>query len=46
MKSSFSPVMSLTGDIRYAAISARVVTADQGKGFSVSTQIADMAGGR
>jgi hypothetical protein len=39
MKSSFSPVMNLTGDIKCAAIYARVSTEDQGKGFSIPTQI-------
>src|SRR2546426_1639907 len=39
MKSSFSPVMHLTGDVKYAAIYARVSTEDQGKGFSIPTQI-------
>jgi DNA invertase Pin-like site-specific DNA recombinase len=39
MKSSFSPVMTLTGDIKCAAIYARVSTEDQGKGFSIPTQI-------
>jgi hypothetical protein len=46
MKSSFSPVMNLTGDINYAAVDGRVSTKDQGQGFSIPTQIADMAGGR
>jgi hypothetical protein len=39
MKSSFSPVMHLTSDIKYAALYARVSTEDQGKGFSIPTQI-------
>jgi site-specific DNA recombinase len=39
MKPSFSPVMNLTGDVKYAAIYARVSTEDQGKGFSIPTQI-------
>jgi hypothetical protein len=39
MKSSFSPVMHLTSDITYAALYARVSTEDQGKGFSIPTQI-------
>ena len=39
MKSSFSPVMHLTGDVKYAAIYARVSTEDQGKGFSIPTLI-------
>src|SRR5262245_24750243 len=39
MKRSFSPVINLTGDIKCAAIYARVSTEDQGKGFSIPTQI-------
>jgi Resolvase, N terminal domain len=39
MKRSFSPVMHLTGDIKCAAMYARVSTEDQGKGFSIPTQI-------
>ena len=39
MKSSFSPVMNLTGDINYAAVYVRVSTEDQAKGFSIPTQI-------
>jgi len=46
MKRSFSPVMNLTGDITCAAIYAHVSTEDQGKGFSIPTQISDIAGGR
>jgi hypothetical protein len=30
----------------YAAIYARVSTEDQGKGFSIPTEISDIAGGR
>jgi site-specific DNA recombinase len=37
MKSSFSPVMYLTSDIKYAALYARVSIEDQGKGFSIPT---------
>jgi hypothetical protein len=39
MKSSFSPVMHLTSDIKSAALYARVSTEDQGKlkfGYKVS----------
>jgi site-specific DNA recombinase len=39
MNPSFAPVTHLTGDIMGAAISARVSTEDQGKGFSIPTQI-------
>jgi hypothetical protein len=39
MKRSFSPGMHLTGDIKCAAMYARVSTEDQGKGFSIPTQI-------
>jgi DNA invertase Pin-like site-specific DNA recombinase len=39
MKRSFSPVMNLTSDMKYAAMYARVSTEDQGKGFSIPTQI-------
>jgi hypothetical protein len=39
MKPSFSPVMNFTGDVKYAAMHARVLTEDQGKGFPIPTQI-------
>ena len=39
MKPSFSPVMNLTSDMKFAAIYARVSTEDQGKGFSIPTQL-------
>jgi site-specific DNA recombinase len=39
MNSSCSPVVHRTGDVKYAAIYARVSTEDQGKGFSIPTQI-------
>jgi hypothetical protein len=39
MKRSFSPAMHLTGDIKCAAMYARVSSEDQGKGFSIPTQI-------
>ena len=39
MKPSFSSVMNLTNDMKYAAMYARVSTEDQGKGFSIPTQI-------
>jgi uncharacterized protein (DUF302 family) len=39
MKSSASSVMHLTSEVRFAAIYARVSTEDQGKGFSIPTQI-------
>jgi site-specific DNA recombinase len=39
MKSSVSSVMNLTGDVKYAAVYARVSTEDQGKGFSIPTQL-------
>jgi hypothetical protein len=39
MPSSVSPVMNLPSDMKYAAISAKVSTEDQGKGFSIPTQI-------
>ena len=39
MKSSSSQAMHFTNDIKYAAIYARVSTEDQGKGFSIPTQI-------
>ena len=46
MKSSTSSVMNLTSDVKCAAIYARVSTEDQGKGFSIPTQVANIAGGR
>ena len=46
MKSSASSVMNLTRDVKSAAIYAHLSTEDQGKGFSVPTQISDLAGGR
>jgi site-specific DNA recombinase len=39
MQSSVSSVIHLTNDMKYAAIYARVSTEDQGKGFSIPTQI-------
>jgi DNA invertase Pin-like site-specific DNA recombinase len=39
MKSSASSGMNLTSEVRFAAIYARVPTEDQGKGFSIPTQI-------
>jgi site-specific DNA recombinase len=39
MQSSVSSVINLTNDMKYAAIYARVSTEDQGKGFSIPTQI-------
>jgi hypothetical protein len=39
MKLSVSSVMNLTGDVKYAAVYARVSTEDQGKGFSIPTQL-------
>jgi site-specific DNA recombinase len=39
MKPPSSRAMNLTGDIKCAAIYARVPTEDQGKGFSIPTQI-------
>jgi site-specific DNA recombinase len=39
MQSSVSSVMNLASDVRFAAIYARVSTEDQGKGFSIPTQI-------
>jgi site-specific DNA recombinase len=39
MQSSSSSVMNLTSDVRFAAIYVRVSTEDQGKGFSIPTQI-------
>jgi site-specific DNA recombinase len=39
MNRSFSPAMNLTSDVKLAAIYARVSTEDQGKGFSIPTQI-------
>jgi site-specific DNA recombinase len=39
MKSTFSQAMPLPSNIRCAAIYARVSTEDQGKGFSIPTQI-------
>jgi site-specific DNA recombinase len=39
MKSSASSGMKLTSEVRFAAIYARVSTEDQGKGFSIPTQI-------
>jgi hypothetical protein len=46
MNRSFSPVMHLTGDITCAAMYVRVSTEDQGQGFSIPTQISEIAGGR
>src|SRR6266850_3634971 len=39
MKPSSSQAMNLTSDVKFAAIYARVSTEDQGKGFSIPTQI-------
>jgi site-specific DNA recombinase len=39
MKPSSSQAMNLTSDKKYGAIYARVSTEDQGKGFSIPTQI-------
>jgi site-specific DNA recombinase len=39
MKPSSSQAMHLTSAMQYAAIYARVSTEDQGKGFSIPTQI-------
>jgi Resolvase, N terminal domain len=39
MQSSVSSVIHPTNDMKYAAIYARVSTEDQGKGFSIPTQI-------
>jgi len=39
MQSSVSSVINLTNDMKYAAMYARVSTEDQGKGFSIPTQI-------
>jgi site-specific DNA recombinase len=39
MQSSVSSVINLTNDMKYAAMYARVSTEDQGKGFSIPTQV-------
>jgi DNA invertase Pin-like site-specific DNA recombinase len=39
MKPSFSRAINLTSDAKCAAIYARVLTEDQGKDFSIPTQI-------
>ena len=39
MKPSSSQAMNLTSDMKYAAVYARVLTEDQGKGFSIPTQV-------